>query len=133
LQYQNSEKYGASLSGEYYFFHQTNPGFPGRTVPYHPVFRITARGSVQLIDKILVRGDIYYIHTQTGFERDSAGGYLTHRIKGTVDLNLSAEYRFNDLLSFWAGFYNMAAFAYNRWYRYPSQGFNALGGVILRF
>lgn len=133
VQYLKQEKYRASLSGEYYFFHQTNPGFPGHTVPYHPLFRITARGSMQMLEKLLVRADIFYIHTQTGFERDSLGGFSTYRIKGTADINLSAEYRFNDLLSFWAGFYNMAAFAYNRWYRYPSQGFNALGGVILRF
>lgn len=133
LQYKNHEKYRASLNGEYYFFHQINTGFPGHTVPYHPVFRITARGSMQVMENILLRADIFYIHSQTGFERDSLGGFSTHKIKGTADINLSAEYRFNDLLSFWAGFYNMAAFAYNRWYRYPSQGFNALGGVVLRF
>lgn len=133
IQYYNQENYRASLSGEYYFFHQTNDGFPGNIVPYHPRFRLTARGSARLFEKVNVMADVFYIHTQTGFERDSAGGFITHNIRGTADLNLSVEYRFNDLLSFWGGFYNMAAFAYNRWYRYPSQGFNALGGVVIKF
>ncbi|MCX7650055.1 MAG: hypothetical protein N2050_05825 [Flavobacteriales bacterium] len=133
VQYQYQEKYQASLSCEYYFFHQTNPGFPERIVPYHPQFRITARGQVRLLERILLRADIYYIHKQTGFARDTINTFSTYSLKGVADINVAAEYRFNEFLGFWAGFYNMGAFAYNRWYRYPTQGFNALGGVTLRF
>jgi len=32
-----------------------------------------------------------------------------------------------------AGFNNFAAFRYNRWYRYPMQGFNGMGGITLSF
>lgn len=132
-QFQMREQYSASLHGEYYLFHQRNAFLPGHTVPYHPIFRITARTSAHIIPPLTVTAHVFYIHTQTGFLRAPDGSLLPRRLQGTADINLSADYRFNDLLSFWAGLQNIAAFAYNRWYGYPTQGFNALGGITFRF
>ncbi|MCX7769013.1 MAG: hypothetical protein N2110_08325 [Flavobacteriales bacterium] len=132
-QFHMREQYRASLQAEYYIFHQRNPFFPDYTVPYHPIFRITARASVQILPPLTVMAHVFYIHAQTGFLRAPDGSLLPQRLRGTADINLSAEYRFNDLLSFWAGLHNIAAFAYNRWYGYPTQGFNVLGGIMFRF
>lgn len=50
-----------------------------------------------------------------------------------VDLNVSAEYRYNKKLAAFVEFNNFAAQRYKRWYNYPVQGFQVLGGVSFRF
>ncbi len=50
-----------------------------------------------------------------------------------ADLNLGAEYRFNDRVSAFASLNNVAATRYFRWYNYPSQRINVMGGLTFSF
>ena len=50
-----------------------------------------------------------------------------------ADLNLGAEYRFNDRVSAFARLNNVAATRYFRWYNYPSQRINVMGGLTFSF
>lgn len=50
-----------------------------------------------------------------------------------TDFNLSAEYRYNKKLSAFIELNNLAAQRYKRWYNYPVQGFQVLGGISFRF
>lgn len=55
------------------------------------------------------------------------------KLKGTVDISLSATYIFSNRFSFFAQLNNLASMKYQRYYLYPSFGFNALAGVTLHF
>ncbi len=55
------------------------------------------------------------------------------KLKGIVDLNVSAEYYFSKQWSFWASLNNMAASKYYKFNGYPMQGFNAKAGIIFSF
>ncbi|MFP4469481.1 MAG: hypothetical protein ACLFPE_02285 [Bacteroidales bacterium] len=50
-----------------------------------------------------------------------------------ADINLGAEYRFNDRVSAFAQINNVAATRYFRWYNYPSQRISAMGGLTFSF
>lgn len=50
-----------------------------------------------------------------------------------VDLNLGAEYRFSDRISAFARLNNVTATRYFRWYNYPSQRINVMGGFTFSF
>lgn len=54
-------------------------------------------------------------------------------IKAYLDLNLGAEYRFNDKVAAFAQVNNLTATRYNRWYGYPSQRINVMGGLSFAF
>jgi len=49
------------------------------------------------------------------------------------DLNLGAVYRFTDWLSINAKANNLLFSKYDLWYGFPVQGFNAMGGVSIKF
>jgi hypothetical protein len=50
-------------------------------------------------------------------------------IPSLLDFNIGAEYRLTKMLSFWVNFNNIANFRYQRWYGYPTQQFNIIGGL----
>lgn len=50
-----------------------------------------------------------------------------------TDLNLGAEYLYSNKLSAFLQFNNFAAQRYKRWYNYPVQGFQVMGGVTFKF
>jgi hypothetical protein len=50
-----------------------------------------------------------------------------------ADVNIGAEYRYNKRLSAFIQFNNVASQSYQRWYNYPVQRFQVLGGVTVRF
>jgi hypothetical protein len=49
------------------------------------------------------------------------------------DLSLRGEYYFTEKFGAFLGLNNVASVKYQRWYRYPSYGFNVLGGISVRF
>lgn len=86
-------------------------------------------------DKLIFTADFYFIGPQQArtFVDDplNPGTKIQQSVtlNGNVDLNLGAEYRLTKMLSFWVNFNNFAAWRYNRWYGYPTQQFNVIGGV----
>ncbi|MCG9911518.1 MAG: hypothetical protein MH137_09480 [Flavobacteriales bacterium] len=131
--YAMGEKLHVALKGNYWFY---KPQTFARA--WHmPKIDLTLSASYNIQDKFLFKADFYYLGEHySPFRYDEtlrkpvAGVTL---IRNAFDLNLHAEYRFNKMLSFWAGFNNFAAFRYNRWFRYPMQGFNGMGGITLSF
>jgi hypothetical protein len=55
------------------------------------------------------------------------------QLKPTVDVNLGATYVFSKRFSFFVYLNNLASVKYQRYYLYPSYGFNALAGATLHF
>jgi hypothetical protein len=50
-----------------------------------------------------------------------------------ADVNLGLEYRYNQRISAFIQLNNVASQRYNRWYNYPVQAFQVLGGITARF
>ena len=50
-----------------------------------------------------------------------------------ADANIGLEYRYNKRVSGFINLNNVAAQRYRRWYNYPTQGFQAMLGVTIRF
>ena len=57
----------------------------------------------------------------------------TRELKGTIDVNLSAVYRYNNLFNIFLEVNNIAGIKYERYLNYPSYGFNMLGGLSFSF
>ena len=55
------------------------------------------------------------------------------KLKPFVDMNLSAEYRYNDEVSAFIRFNNFTAKKYQFWTNTPVQSINIFGGVTLSF
>ena len=100
-----------------------------------PAIDITLRGSYNLFDKIYVKSDI----TLEGGRRSPEGMFLAnptdedYNLGFLADANLHAEYRYNNRVSAFLQFNNLAAQKYFRWNRYRVQGFQVLGGVTFAF
>jgi outer membrane receptor protein involved in Fe transport len=85
--------------------------------------------SYLLKEKLLMRAELFGV--AGAFARDLNGD--AQKIKGMVDLNLGADYQFTKYLSFFAQLNNLANFKYQKWYNYPTFGFNAMVGVQFRY
>lgn len=127
------EKLRVALKGNYWFY---KPATFAQA--WHmPKIDLTLSAAYNIQDKFLFKAELYYLGEQYSPFDYNETTYTpilkTTLIRNAFDLNLQAEYRFNKMLSFWVNFNNFAAFRYQRWFRYPMQGFNALGGVTLSF
>lgn len=99
-----------------------------------PALDITLRGSYNLFDKIYVKSDL----TLLGGRKSPEGLFTTdaepdYELGFVADANLHAEYRYNNRVSAFIQFNNLAAQKYFRWNRYRVQGFQVLGGVTFAF
>lgn len=131
--FMKGEKLHVALKGNYWFYKPKNFA----RAWHMPKVDLTLSATYNLQDKFLFKADLYYLGEHySPFDYDEA----THKpilkttlIRNAFDLNLQVEYRFNKMLSFWVSANNFAAFRYNRWFRYPMQGFNGMGGITLSF
>ncbi len=101
--------------------------------PWHkPVFEAVVSGNYILNEQVSFSGDLFF-NSQTYAQIIESGSLKVAENKAYVDLNLGAEYRFNDRISVFAQLNNITGIRYQRWYNYPSQRFNAMGGFTFSF
>ncbi len=94
--------------------------------PWHvPPFTGTLGMSYNLGNKIFIRSDMAYVGAR--YAPDPFTGDRI-RLDGYPDLNLSLEYRYRKILSFFLNFNNIASVRYEPWNQYPTYGFFVLGG-----
>ncbi len=80
-------------------------------------------------DKLFLNAKIYAID---GVYTKLADGSAL-KLKGTVDINLGATYKFNKNFSAFANLNNIASFKYQQYYLYPAYGFNCMAGIIFTY
>ncbi len=104
-----------------------------------PQWQAIVRGSYNLYDKFLVNLDlnieggrralVYALEDDVKEENMQFAKDL-----GLIaDINLGLEYRYNKRLSVFVQLNNVASQRYMRWYNYPVQVFQFLGGITARF
>lgn len=123
LHFHRGEKLRIGLDASYSFF-----SLDTLAQAFHrPALQVKASAAYQLGEKILARADLFFIGSQ--YSNGPNGSVV--ELLPTFDANLEAEYRLTKGLSFFARLNNLAAFRYNRYYRYPTIGFTVLGGLSL--
>jgi hypothetical protein len=97
---------------------------------YHqPRFNARFNTKYTITDKLLLSLDLIYMDGVYALMQDGTDKQL----KGTADISISATYIFSKRFSFFVNLNNLAAMKYQRYYLYPSYGFNAMAGVTLHF
>lgn len=128
LGWQQTEKIKLIAGGDWYQYSMDNEEHPWHT----PTLRLNLLASYNLQNKIVVHSELYYLNGQYAKVNTGAGNQSV-TMKGLIDLNLGAEYRYNKFLSLYVDFRNVAAQRYQRWYGYPTQKFNLIGGLTYTF
>ena len=143
LTYQESEKLKISAKSEFFNY---NPGSEMHAWQ-RPNFRFTLGSVLDLSDKIIVKGDVFFIGSRNVYsyfpiegvesqkindKNDSPEAYV-FKLKPFIDMNLSAEYRYNKKVSAFIQFNNFIAKKYQYWTNFPVQSINIMGGVTLSF
>lgn len=129
LKYQFKEKLNLIAKGNYYIYKTKN-----LTRAYQkPDFDLTFSGIYNLQSKIIVKADLFFVGQQWAqtqiTDNNGVNTLSPKQLKGYVDANLEAEYRYSKMLSFFVRFNNIANQRYYKWDRYPSQRFNFMFGV----
>jgi len=135
LTYQLREKFKFDVVGQL-FSYQTD------IYPYAwnlPQYVIQFRGHYNLSDKFITKLDLSLLgrRRMQEFGPGEDIGFTNlayHSEMGLLaDLNLHFEYRYNQRISAFLQFNNLAAQQYLRWMNYPVYRFQILGGVSFRF
>ncbi len=135
LSYQLNEKLKIDGIGRFYSYALLNNSYAWNL----PQWQLITRGSYNLYDKFLINLDlnfeggrkalVYALEENTTFENQQ----FAKNLGLVADVNLSVEYRYNKRISAFIQFNNLASQRYNRWYSYPVQIFQVMGGVTARF
>lgn len=128
VKYQYKEKVHFIAKGNYYLYKTKN-----LERAYHkPDYDITLSTVYNLKSKIILKADVFVIGNQFALTQvENNFKYTTESklMKGIVDVNIGAEYRYSKMLSFFVNFNNIANTRYYRWEKYPSQRFNLMAGL----
>ena len=123
--YVHSDKLKMLLSNDFFIYDPTDH----EKAWHQPVLQTKFTTFYNIKNKIYLRGDIIGL---AGAQARLADG-TAQKIKGTADINLGAEYQFTKYLSFFLQLNNLAHMKYERYYNYPTYGFNGLIGVQLSY
>ncbi len=135
ISYHKSEKLTFYLRGDFYDYKPKTDDFAWDL----PDYQFTLSTVYDLEDKLLARLDVFMVgervgKTLTGLQGNTPiGGEFPVTLDSYVDVNFGLEYRYTKRLSAFINFNNIAAKRYQKWNKYPVQGFNALGGITYSF
>ncbi|HRK26839.1 MAG TPA: hypothetical protein PK239_06065 [Chitinophagales bacterium] len=101
-----------------------------QTVAWHLFpLELMLNATYQPINKLEVQAGVFVLN---GAKGKLATGE-EQKLKGVMDINLAARYNFTKNIGIFANLNNIAAVKAERFLYYPGYGFNALGGLLLRF
>lgn len=134
IAWQQSEKLRFIARGDYFKYNMSQQQYAW----HMPNVEITLTAQYNLRDKIIAKADVFYLG-----ERYAQKSYFPglpiytepHAVKlpAIYDFNLGIEYRYTNRLSAFVNFNNITSYRYQRWYQYPTQRINILGGLTYSF
>ena len=138
ISYQLKEKIKADAIVRYTSYNMVNNSYAWNK----PNLEVILRGSYNLFDKFIFNLDLnleqgrralVYGPGDPGDGVTLENGQYIQSLNFLADANLGVEYRYNPRISAFVQTNNLAAQRYNRWYNFPVQSFQILGGVTFRF
>ena len=148
--YQESERLKISAKGEYFIYKPLTISHAWQK----PSFLFTVSAFMDLFDKIVLKSDLFLVgrRTVTAFNEPTVNNNIVlnesgeiefinstgddlfvFNLKPFLDMNISAEYRYNKKISGFIQFNNFTAKKYQYWTNFPVQSLNVLGGVTISF
>ncbi len=94
-----------------------------------PDFKFNISASYHYDNKLILKADLFAYSAVKALKADGN----IEKLKGTVDLNFSANYHLNKNIAFFAQVNNVVSLKHQKYYQYPGYGFLAVGGVILSY
>jgi hypothetical protein len=129
LGYKAGEKFKASLKFDQYSYTMEH----AQKAWHRPGSEIGLTASYNVWDKILLNAGIYGYGSYYVRKALPNGAFDAIKVSGYADINLGIEYRYSKILSIFVNLNNLGFSKYYRWYNYPSEKFNALGGLKVSF
>ena len=135
LAYQLNEKLKIDALAKYFSYESKNQAFAWNL----PSFQLLMRGSYNLYDKFLVNMDVnleggrktlVYGPGKNVFKENNQ---YYQNLGFIADINLGLEFRYNKRISAFLQINNLASQRYYRWYNYPVQPIQIMGGITARF
>lgn len=101
--------------------------------PWHkPAIEAGLSARYHFTEKITFSGDLFF-RSNTYAQIVEGSSLKVEEINAYADLNLGGAYQINDRVSAFLNLNNVLATRYFRWYNYPSQRINVMGGVTFSF
>lgn len=94
-----------------------------------PTFKTNLSAIYHFDNKLILQADVFAFSSIRVRAEDGS----VEKLKGTVDLNFSANYHLNPHVAFFAQVNNAVSLKHKRFNHYPGYGFLILGGVILSY
>lgn len=135
MTYQAAEKLKIEVLGRYNIYQLYHNAFAWNL----PVLQFNLRGAYNLNNKFSAQIDANIETGRKALVRSSTPDAQVQDMQSYVDLgaivdiNLGLEYRYTPRVSLFLQANNLAAQRYNRWYSYPVQPFQVMGGITARF
>jgi len=99
-----------------------------------PTLKLSLSAKYNMQDKIILSAGAFARNSTFARAFDDEGNVSRREIHGFhIDLNFGIEYRYTKILSVFLNMNNVQNKPLERWYNYPSQGFNLIGGVSYAF
>ena len=128
LSYLSNEKFTATLR-----FDQNSYNMDLNEKAWHkPNTEVSLNFKYNFWDKLIVNSSFNAIGKYNVRIQEKLG-YVSQKVNGYFDANLGIEYRYSKILSLYVDFNNLGFARQYRWYNYPSERLNILGGIKYSF
>lgn len=125
--YIQEEKFQARVSVDWYnFTKQTTEVKPWHMLP----FQANLFAQYSFGKNFHVNANLYTLNGSY-YRLDNTNDF--GKTKSVQDLNAGATYNIGKNFNIWATANNIFSSKYQRWYGYPSYGFNVVGGITIKF
>jgi outer membrane receptor protein involved in Fe transport len=103
-----------------------------------PELEISLGAQYDLREKIILKADVFYLgerYAQKSYSITLPVYVEPHAVKlpAIYDFNIGIEYRYTQRLSAFVNINNITSYRYQKWYQYPNQRLNILGGLTYSF
>ncbi len=136
VSYQQNEKLKVDVIGRFFNYQANNNPYAWNL----PMYQFVVRGNYVLNNQFSFHLDLHGEGGRKAQVYDSTLAKVTIEDKKyikdlglIIDGNIGAEYRYTERISAFLQINNLAAQNYFRWYNYPVQALQIMGGVTVRF
>lgn len=136
LSYQMNEKLKLDGIGRFFNYQANNNPYAWNL----PTYQVIVRGNYVFnnlftfhLDVNIEGGRKALVYDSTLSNVTKQDGKLIKDLGTIVDANIGAEYRYTERISAFIQLNNLAAQQYYRWYNYPVQALQVMGGITVKF